>query len=93
MVARVAAVVACLVSRVLEQAGRVTLVALVRRRDVGRMRWLLRAIIVAAPMGFIATEAGWMVTEVGRQPAPPLRGGTLSLLRMRATSFSDFPEM
>lgn len=44
------------------------LVALVRRRDVGRMRWLLRAIIAAAPMGFIATEAGWMVTEVGRQP-------------------------
>ena len=45
-----------------------SLVALVRRRDVGRMRWLLRAIIAAAPMGFLATEAGWMVTEVGRQP-------------------------
>ncbi len=44
------------------------LVALVRRRDIGQMRWLLRAIIFAAPMGFIATEAGWMVTEVGRQP-------------------------
>ena len=44
------------------------LVALVRRRDIGQMRWLLRAIICAAPMGFIATEAGWMVTEVGRQP-------------------------
>jgi cytochrome d ubiquinol oxidase subunit I len=31
-------------------------------------RWLIRAMIVAAPMGFIALEAGWMVTEIGRQP-------------------------
>jgi cytochrome d ubiquinol oxidase subunit I len=45
-----------------------SLVALLRRQDVGRTRWLLRAIIAAAPMGFIATEAGWMVTEIGRQP-------------------------
>ena len=29
---------------------------------------LLKAIAVAAPMGFIAIEAGWIVTEVGRQP-------------------------
>ena len=31
-------------------------------------RWLLRALAVATPMGFIAIEAGWTVTEVGRQP-------------------------
>lgn len=31
-------------------------------------RWLLRAIVLCAPAGFIAIEAGWMVTEVGRQP-------------------------
>ena len=31
-------------------------------------RWLLRALSVATPMGFIAIEAGWTVTEVGRQP-------------------------
>jgi cytochrome d ubiquinol oxidase subunit I len=30
--------------------------------------WLLRALLVAAPAGFIAIEAGWVVTEVGRQP-------------------------
>ena len=30
--------------------------------------WLLRAIVLAAPMGFVAIEAGWTVTEVGRQP-------------------------
>jgi len=31
-------------------------------------RLLLRAIALATPMGFIAIEAGWTVTEVGRQP-------------------------
>ena len=25
-------------------------------------------VVVVAPFGFIATEAGWMVTEIGRQP-------------------------
>ncbi len=39
-----------------------------RRRDLTESRWLLRAIALAAPMGFIAIEAGWVVTEVGRQP-------------------------
>ena len=29
---------------------------------------LLRALAIIAPFGFIATEAGWTVTEVGRQP-------------------------
>lgn len=31
-------------------------------------RWLLRGLAVATPMGFLAIEAGWTVTEVGRQP-------------------------
>jgi cytochrome d ubiquinol oxidase subunit I len=31
-------------------------------------RRLLRALALATPMGFIAIEAGWTVTEVGRQP-------------------------
>jgi cytochrome d ubiquinol oxidase subunit I len=39
-----------------------------RKRDLAARRGLLRALVVAAPMGFIATEAGWIVTEVGRQP-------------------------
>jgi cytochrome d ubiquinol oxidase subunit I len=29
---------------------------------------LLRALVAAAPLGFLAIEAGWTVTEVGRQP-------------------------
>jgi len=39
-----------------------------RRLELTRHRWLLRALVLAAPMGFICTEAGWVVTEVGRQP-------------------------
>lgn len=30
--------------------------------------WLLKLFVVALPLGFIAVEAGWTVTEVGRQP-------------------------
>ncbi len=39
-----------------------------RRADLAHNRWLLRAIALATPMGFVALEAGWMVTELGRQP-------------------------
>jgi cytochrome bd ubiquinol oxidase subunit I len=38
------------------------------RRSMFESRLFLRALIAAAPMGFIAVEAGWTVTEVGRQP-------------------------
>ena len=31
-------------------------------------RWFLQLLIIAAPLGFIAIETGWVVTEVGRQP-------------------------
>jgi cytochrome d ubiquinol oxidase subunit I len=39
-----------------------------RRRDLTASKPLLRAIALGGPMGFIAIEAGWTVTEVGRQP-------------------------
>jgi cytochrome d ubiquinol oxidase subunit I len=39
-----------------------------RRRDVTAHRGLLRALVLVTPFGFLATEAGWIVTEVGRQP-------------------------
>jgi cytochrome d ubiquinol oxidase subunit I len=39
-----------------------------RRRDITANRLLLRAIALGGPMGFVAIEAGWTVTEVGRQP-------------------------
>lgn len=41
---------------------------LARRRDLAAHRRLLAALVVVAPMGIIAIEAGWTVTEVGRQP-------------------------
>ena len=31
-------------------------------------RWYLRALVACGPLGFVAIEAGWTVTEVGRQP-------------------------
>jgi cytochrome d ubiquinol oxidase subunit I len=30
--------------------------------------WLLKLFVLVGPLGFIAVEAGWTVTEVGRQP-------------------------
>ncbi|MDO9374367.1 MAG: cytochrome ubiquinol oxidase subunit I [Ferruginibacter sp.] len=38
-----------------------------RRRTLSR-KWWLSFIALLTPMGFIAVEAGWVVTEVGRQP-------------------------
>lgn len=31
-------------------------------------KWFLWLFVIATPLGFIAVEAGWTVTEVGRQP-------------------------
>lgn len=31
-------------------------------------KWFLRLVVLSTPLGFIAVEAGWMVTELGRQP-------------------------
>jgi cytochrome bd ubiquinol oxidase subunit I len=31
-------------------------------------RWVLRAAVVAGPLGVVALESGWVATEVGRQP-------------------------
>ncbi|SEM28382.1 cytochrome ubiquinol oxidase subunit I [Nonomuraea pusilla] len=39
-----------------------------RRRDLPGTRWYLRAAAVAGPAAALAVEAGWIVTEVGRQP-------------------------
>ncbi len=39
-----------------------------RDRRVPDRDWLMKVIIMCGPLGFLALEAGWMVTEVGRQP-------------------------
>jgi cytochrome d ubiquinol oxidase subunit I len=38
------------------------------RRTLAEHKWLLRALVAAGPLGFVAIETGWVVTEVGRQP-------------------------
>lgn len=36
--------------------------------NIAQQRWLLWGWLLAAPLGYIAVEAGWTVREVGRQP-------------------------
>ena len=42
--------------------------ALWKKKSWSESRWLLKLFVLATPVGFIALEAGWTVTEVGRQP-------------------------
>jgi cytochrome bd ubiquinol oxidase subunit I len=39
-----------------------------RKKSWREQRWFLLLFAFATPLGFIAVEAGWTVTEVGRQP-------------------------
>ena len=39
-----------------------------KRRALADQTWMLRALVAAGPLGFVAIETGWVVTEVGRQP-------------------------
>lgn len=39
-----------------------------RRRPLFRSRWFLMVVAAAGPMAIVAMEAGWITTEVGRQP-------------------------
>jgi len=45
-----------------------SLSVLLRRQELATRPLLLKAIAGCAPVGFLAIEAGWTVTEVGRQP-------------------------
>ena len=38
------------------------------RRRLHQKRWLLYALMIAAPFPFVANTAGWMTAELGRQP-------------------------
>ena len=48
--------------------GAWALVLRLRRRDHATARWFLRAVAVSGSAAVAALEAGWIVTEVGRQP-------------------------
>jgi cytochrome d ubiquinol oxidase subunit I len=39
-----------------------------RRRDIPKTKWFLRAVAVSGIGAVVALEAGWVATEVGRQP-------------------------
>jgi cytochrome bd ubiquinol oxidase subunit I len=43
-------------------------IAWLRRRDIPRTKWFLRAVAVSGLAAIVALECGWIVTEVGRQP-------------------------
>ncbi len=38
------------------------------RRELERRRWFLRAALYSLPLPWVASELGWIVAEVGRQP-------------------------
>jgi cytochrome d ubiquinol oxidase subunit I len=40
----------------------------VRRRRLPESRWFYRALVLAGPLSLVALIAGWVTTEVGRQP-------------------------
>jgi cytochrome d ubiquinol oxidase subunit I len=48
--------------------GAVHLYRLARLRGLPSTPWFFRAVIVAGPLAVIALVAGWVTTEVGRQP-------------------------
>ncbi len=48
--------------------GTIYLIALFFKKDWRDKRWLYKMFMIATPFGYIALEAGWTVTEVGRQP-------------------------
>ena len=48
--------------------GVVYLVAWIRRKRPPTSAWFYRAVVLAGPLSVVALIAGWVVTEVGRQP-------------------------
>jgi len=45
-----------------------TLICFIKRDTIESARWLLWAMVAAIPLPYAACQAGWMLTEVGRQP-------------------------
>jgi cytochrome d ubiquinol oxidase subunit I len=48
--------------------GVVFFVTWLRKGRLPRSRWFYRAVMAAGPLSFVALIAGWITTEVGRQP-------------------------
>jgi cytochrome d ubiquinol oxidase subunit I len=41
---------------------------LVNKRDLSKMKWMHWVALITIPLGYLATQAGWIVAECGRQP-------------------------
>ncbi|MDZ7814860.1 MAG: cytochrome d ubiquinol oxidase subunit II [Planctomycetota bacterium] len=39
-----------------------------KRKEIGSKNWYLRTMLFAIPLPLIAIQAGWLLTEIGRQP-------------------------
>ena len=48
--------------------GAVFVITLWRKRRLPRSRWFYRAVMASGPLALVALIAGWVTTEVGRQP-------------------------
>jgi cytochrome d ubiquinol oxidase subunit I len=48
--------------------GAAYLIVRVRRRRLPESRWFYRFLVGSGPLALVAVIAGWVVTEVGRQP-------------------------
>ena len=67
-VVRVAFQIMVGIGTVLALLGVAYLVVRVRRKRLPETRWFYRAVVAAGPLALVALIAGWVTTEVGRQP-------------------------
>jgi cytochrome d ubiquinol oxidase subunit I len=56
------------IGTLLALVGGVYLVTQIRRKRLPESRWFYRAVVLAGPLSVVALIAGWVTTEVGRQP-------------------------
>ncbi len=56
------------IGMILAAVGLIYLFFLWRKKEQIFKKWFLKILFICTPLGFIAVEAGWIVTEVGRQP-------------------------
>jgi cytochrome bd ubiquinol oxidase subunit I len=56
------------IGTLLAAIGVVVLFVRVRRRRLPESKWFYLAVAVAGPLSYVALVAGWVTTEVGRQP-------------------------
>lgn len=66
----------------------VVVIVMLKRNTIERRRWPLRVMLWSIPLAYIASHAGWVVAEVGRQPwtIQDLLPTVASVSRIDATS-------